>query len=61
MRRHGHAMKGFHPLHLSVVKMNEPFISLCPEITRAHALTLVEAADSSLPMTDMTPRWDLSA
>ncbi|MCY1331007.1 Regulator of nucleoside diphosphate kinase [compost metagenome] len=35
-------MKGFHPLHMSVVKMNKPFISLCPEITRAHALTLVD-------------------
>ncbi|AZC18509.1 bifunctional GNAT family N-acetyltransferase/nucleoside diphosphate kinase regulator [Pseudomonas sp. CMR5c] len=34
------AMKGFHPLQTSVVKMNKPFISLCPEITRAHALTL---------------------
>ncbi|WP_085600171.1 MULTISPECIES: bifunctional GNAT family N-acetyltransferase/nucleoside diphosphate kinase regulator [unclassified Pseudomonas] len=34
------AMKGFHPLRTSVVKMNKPFISLCPEITRAHALTL---------------------
>ncbi|WXL27872.1 GNAT family N-acetyltransferase [Ectopseudomonas mendocina] len=35
-------MKGFHSLQLSIVKMNKPFISLCPEITRAHALTLVE-------------------
>lgn len=35
-------MKGFHPLHMSVVKMNKPFISLCPEITRAHALTLMD-------------------
>lgn len=35
------AMKGFHPLHTSTVKMNKPFISLCPEITRAHALTLM--------------------
>ena len=36
------AMKGFHPLKISVVKMNKPFISLCPEITRAHALTLMD-------------------
>lgn len=36
------AMKGFHPLRMSVVKMNKPFISLCPEITRAHALTLMD-------------------
>ncbi|HBZ94373.1 MAG TPA: GNAT family N-acetyltransferase [Pseudomonas sp.] len=36
------AMKGFHSSNWSVVKMNEPFISLCPEITRAHALTLME-------------------
>ncbi|CAB5511239.1 Regulator of nucleoside diphosphate kinase [Achromobacter anxifer] len=35
-------MKGFHPLRISVVKMNKPFISLCPEITRAHALTLMD-------------------
>ncbi|MGC5702630.1 GNAT family N-acetyltransferase [Pseudomonas sp. NFXW11] len=36
------AMKGFHPLHITVVKMNKPFISLCPEVTRAHALTLMD-------------------
>ncbi|MNJ06959.1 Regulator of nucleoside diphosphate kinase [compost metagenome] len=36
------AMKGFHPLQMTVVKMNKPFISLCPEITRAHALTLMD-------------------
>ncbi|WP_447922004.1 GNAT family N-acetyltransferase [Achromobacter aegrifaciens] len=36
------AMKGFHPLQISVVKMNKPFISLCPEITRAHALSLMD-------------------
>ncbi|PTU73721.1 bifunctional GNAT family N-acetyltransferase/nucleoside diphosphate kinase regulator [Pseudomonas mangrovi] len=36
------AMKGFHSLRIRVVKMNKPFISLCPEITRAHALTLME-------------------
>jgi len=36
------AMKGFHSLQISVVKMNKPFISLCPEITRAHALTLMD-------------------
>ncbi|HEY9271734.1 bifunctional GNAT family N-acetyltransferase/nucleoside diphosphate kinase regulator [Achromobacter sp.] len=36
------AMKGFHPLQISVVKMNKPFISLCPEITRTHALTLMD-------------------
>lgn len=35
-------MKGFHPLRMSVVKMNKPFISLCPEITRTHALTLMD-------------------
>ena len=35
-------MKGFHSLQTRVVKMNKPFISLCPEITRAHALTLVD-------------------
>ncbi|AZE73220.1 hypothetical protein C4K00_2992 [Pseudomonas synxantha] len=35
------SMKGFNPLQISVVKMNKPFISLCPEITRAHALTLM--------------------
>ena len=26
----------------NVVKMNKPFISLCPEITRANALTLMD-------------------
>jgi len=36
------AMKGFHHFQISVVKMNKPFISLCPEITRAHALTLMD-------------------
>ena len=36
------AMKGFHSLQPNVVKMNKPFISLCPEITRAHALTLMD-------------------
>ena len=36
------AMTGFHPLQISVVKMNKPFISLYPEITRAHALTLMD-------------------
>lgn len=36
------AMKGFHSLQTSVVKMNKPFISLCPEITRAHALKLMD-------------------
>lgn len=36
------AMTGFHPLQVSVMKMNKPFISLCPEITRAHALTLMD-------------------
>lgn len=36
------AMKGFHPLQTSVVKMKKPFIALCPEITRAHALTLMD-------------------
>ncbi|MFV3283563.1 GNAT family N-acetyltransferase [Pseudomonas sp. NY15356] len=36
------AMKGFHPLQAKVVKMNKPFISLCPEITRAHALMLMD-------------------
>lgn len=36
------AMKGFHPLRRRMVKMNRPFISLCPEITRAHALTLMD-------------------
>lgn len=35
-------MKGFHPLQAHVVKMNKPFISLCPEITRAHALMLMD-------------------
>ena len=36
------AMKGFHSLQTSVVKMNKPFISLCPEITREHALKLMD-------------------
>ena len=36
------AMTGFHPLQIRVVKMNKPFISLCPEVTRAHALTLMD-------------------
>ncbi|MBF8793280.1 GNAT family N-acetyltransferase [Pseudomonas monteilii] len=36
------AMEGFHPLQVNVVKMNKPFISLCPEITRAHALMLMD-------------------
>jgi len=36
------AMKGFHSLQPNVVKMNKPFISLCPEITRTHALTLMD-------------------
>ncbi|MFH6601811.1 GNAT family N-acetyltransferase [Ectopseudomonas khazarica] len=35
------AMKGFHPLQICVVKMNKPFISLCPEVTREHALKLM--------------------
>lgn len=35
------AMTGFHHFQISVVTMNKPFISLCPEITRAHALTLM--------------------
>ncbi|MFW7348903.1 bifunctional GNAT family N-acetyltransferase/nucleoside diphosphate kinase regulator [Pigmentiphaga sp. D-2] len=35
------AMKGFHS-QPRVVKMNKPFISLCPEITRADALTLMD-------------------
>lgn len=29
-------------MQVTVVKMNKPFISLCPEITRAHALTLMD-------------------
>ncbi|WP_236234274.1 bifunctional GNAT family N-acetyltransferase/nucleoside diphosphate kinase regulator [Pseudomonas tohonis] len=36
------AMKGFHPLRTNGVKMNRPFISLCPEITRADALKLMD-------------------
>lgn len=36
------AMKSFHSLQTSVVKMNKPFISLCPEITREHALKLMD-------------------
>jgi regulator of nucleoside diphosphate kinase len=39
------AMKGFHSLQTSVVKMNKPFISLCPEITREHALMLMDWLD----------------
>jgi len=39
------AMKGFHYLQTRVVKMNKPFISLCPEITRAHALMLMDWLD----------------
>lgn len=35
-------MKGFHPLRTNGVKMNRPFISLCPEITRADALKLMD-------------------
>lgn len=36
------AMKGFHPLQICVLKMSKPFISLCPEITRAHAQKLMD-------------------
>lgn len=36
------AMKGFHACFPSGVEMNSPFVSLCPEITRADALTLIE-------------------
>jgi regulator of nucleoside diphosphate kinase len=36
------AMKGFHTCFPSGVEMNSPFVSLCPEITRADALTLIE-------------------
>ena len=39
------AMKGFHSLQTSVVKMKKPFVSLCPEITRAHALMLMDWLD----------------
>src|SRR5690606_4908204 len=36
------SMEGFHTLDPMGVKMNKPFISLCPEITRANALTLMD-------------------
>ncbi|AVS69188.1 GNAT family N-acetyltransferase [Paracidovorax avenae] len=37
------AMEGFHSFSQpDGVKMNKPFISLCPEITRAHALLLMD-------------------
>lgn len=41
--RHGHSHEGLSFFtYKCVVKMNKPFISLCPEITRVHALTLME-------------------
>src|SRR5690606_34410683 len=36
------SMEGFHTLDPMGVKMDKPFISLCPEITRADALTLMD-------------------
>jgi regulator of nucleoside diphosphate kinase len=36
------AMKGFHACFPPGVEMNSPFVSLCPEITRADALTLID-------------------
>jgi regulator of nucleoside diphosphate kinase len=35
-------MKGFHSGNQHVVKMSKPFISLCPEITRANAFHLMD-------------------
>lgn len=40
--RHGCGHEGLSSLQPNVVKMNKPFISLCPEITRANALTLMD-------------------
>ncbi|AIU28233.1 GNAT family acetyltransferase [Pandoraea pnomenusa] len=39
------AMEGFHSCNHSMVKMSTPFISLCPEITRANALNLIDWLD----------------
>lgn len=38
-------MEGFHSLQTRVVKMKKPFVSLCPEITREHALMLMDWLD----------------
>lgn len=40
--RHGCGHEGLSFLEPSVVKMNKPFIALCPEITRANALDLID-------------------
>jgi regulator of nucleoside diphosphate kinase len=40
--RHGRGHEGLSFFQPSVVKMNKPFISLCPEITRANALALMD-------------------
>jgi regulator of nucleoside diphosphate kinase len=36
------AMTGFHSCNQGVAKMNKPFVSLRPEITRTHALILMD-------------------
>ncbi len=40
--RRGCGQEGLSFLQPKVVKMTKPFISLCPEITRAHALNLMD-------------------
>jgi regulator of nucleoside diphosphate kinase len=40
--RHGRGHEGLSFLLPNGVKMNRPFVSLCPEITRADALTLMD-------------------
>jgi hypothetical protein len=40
--RHGRGHERLSFFRQSVVKMNPPFISLCPEISRADALTLMD-------------------
>lgn len=40
--RHGRSHERLSFLKPKVVKMNRPFISLCPEISRANALTLMD-------------------
>lgn len=45
--RHGHGHDGLSFFRQHVVKMNTPFISLCPETTRANALTLMDWLSSS--------------
>ena len=42
----------------SVVKMSEPFISLCPEITRANALNLMDWLEDEDVIRYLTIRVD---